>query len=189
MVVTAGTFALAATVTDNMYPTANYKPVCFDGSRTSGTFCQTDNSSLTVYRGSSSLTDDNKHSIGLTLNDSYAGTDFTVTFQSSPVTTGSSETDIVYEKGPVAGGALGITWCNDAVSSTKCDQHYIRFSTGSGVAQGTACHETGHAVGLTHPTEASPRLGASDLRLGCMTNYVESKYLGSNNVSQINNTY
>jgi hypothetical protein len=39
-----------AAVTDNMYPTGNFSPSCYDGTMSSGTFCQTDNATLTIYR-------------------------------------------------------------------------------------------------------------------------------------------
>lgn len=171
-----------------MYPTGAYDVACHDSAVSEGFFCQTDNSTLTVFR-ESSLNTYGKASIAATLNGSYAGTDLTVSFSSSAVTSGSAETDIIYQGNkPVPSGNIGMTWCNDAVSARRCDQHYARWST-AGPTQSTACHETGHAVGLTHGNRASPALSNGDDRLRCMTRPSEFSTLGPTNVGNINATY
>ena len=90
--------------------------------------------------------------------------------------TGGSETDIIYKQGTrnVPQKLVAVTWCNDAVfnwfnPSRVCDQHYVK-SRSSSMSLNTACHETGHAIGLTHPTEATPAYSANDARFGCMNN-------------------
>ncbi|MCW5254690.1 hypothetical protein IBX28_30120 [Streptomyces sp. SHP 1-2] len=174
-----------------MYPTANFSRNCYDGSLSNGTFCQTDNATLTVYR-QSSLTSGEKNAISSALTSYYGPTDLAVSIKSSGVYTGSSETDIIYQAGALPKTTIGVAWCDDAVTSRKCDQHYVRFNDNTSsigpINKADTCHETGHAVGLTHGPQASPKLGLYDDRLGCMS-YNDVYGLGSTNVQNINATY
>jgi len=176
--------ALAA-VTDNMYLTATFQPTCFDG----GHFCQTDNATLSVYR-EGTLSSAGKTNIRDTLDNSFDTTSLTVSYPTTPEYTGSAETDVIYQTNPgrVPTGATGVTWCDNAVSYYQCDQHYVAFRSASPGAD-LACHETGHAVGLTHGSEASPVLSNGDTRLGCMATPVFSRWLGGSNAEEINGTY
>ncbi|WP_448317851.1 hypothetical protein [Streptomyces sp. CO7] len=192
----AATAALAipsaeAAVTDNMYPTSNFAPSCYDGSMSDGTFCQTDNATLTVYR-QGTLTSGEKSAISSALTGYYGPTDLAVSIKSSGVYSGDSETDIVYQAGSLPATTIGRAWCNDAVTSRKCDQHYVRFNDNTSsigaINKSDTCHESGHAVGLTHGPQAAPKLGLYDNRLGCMS-YNDVYGLGSNNVQNINATY
>src|SRR5262249_1432237 len=150
---------------DNMYPTANYDPVCFDGTITNGTFCQTDNATLTWYSES-----------GLVSNGNYSWymthdvdpTDLNSVHDTTPSYTGSAETDIIFQhRTDIPNSDLGIAWCNDAVSSWTCDQGYAAFAeTNVGAAE--ICHEAGHDLGLTHGEDAAPAVSNQDSRLGCM---------------------
>jgi hypothetical protein len=81
-----------------------------------------------------------------------------VYWTSSPSYSGSAETDVIYQVSTsgFSGNVIGQTWCNDAVSSTRCDQEYVRFRAAGYVDRELACHETGHAVGLTHGPDATP---------------------------------
>ena len=174
---------------DSMYFTLNYAPGCTDGSPGSG-FCQTDNATLVVHRGGN-LTQTGKDNIAWTLNNSWDTTDLNVSYDSTPVTSGSAETDIMYTVNPgvVPGTLDGITWCDDAVTSEKCDQHYVAFDTATPY-RALACHETGHSVGLTHGQQAFPQISNGDDSLACMTtNPIESMYVGTHNVTQVNATY
>lgn len=174
---------------DSMYRTGNSDWNCTDGLRK---FCQTDNATLTVHRGSS-LSSAGKENIRATLDDSYNTTALNVSYHSDPVTSGSAETDIMYRVAPsdVPSGAVGIAWCDDAVESlvpTRCDQHYVSFEYNPGI--NLACHETGHAVGLTHGAGASPAVSNSAESLRCMrTPLTTDRWLGSHNADQINATY
>jgi hypothetical protein len=172
---------------DSMFKTANYNPDCFDGSIGDGHFCQTDNDFLTVFR-QSSLTSTGKSNIASVLNNEFAPTDLSISFVSDPSYSGSAETDIIYQQGTVPATVFAVTWCNDAVSSTKCDQHYVRFENDTPPKK-TACHETGHGVGLTHGQQASPKLSNGDDSLGCLTNPAETSDLGAHNTNMINATY
>jgi len=120
----------------------------------------------------------------------------------TPVYSGSAETDIV-----VVGasfmvstyGLIGGVFCNDAVSTTRCDQQYVYLDipwydsqTYNPYRKGNACHELGHAIGLTHGSNAAP-IGAGSQptdsweSLKCL-GIPSSTYpvLGSHNKEQIN---
>ncbi|MGW5064979.1 hypothetical protein ACWEQJ_02485 [Streptomyces cyaneofuscatus] len=178
--------AVAATVTDNMYPTSNTKWSCVDGSMGDG-FCRTDNATLTVWM-QKTVSSAGKTKVKNALNDQYNPTDLKVSYPGSPSYSGSAETDIIYQSGSTPSGSRGIAWCNDSVGGNKCDQHYVRFAAANPPAS-TACHETGHAVGLTHGQNASPKLSQTDSRLHCMVTPSAVSTLGSHNKSMINNTY
>jgi hypothetical protein len=122
------------------------------------------------------------------MSEQYAPTDLTLTVQGSGVYSGRSETDIVYQKGSLPGGFVGMTWCDDSVGGGKCDQHYVRFLTSS-PPYTDVCHESGHGVGLTHGKNASPRKGNNDRRLGCMVTPDDINGLGAHNKAMINSTY
>jgi hypothetical protein len=171
-----------------MYPTKQYAPTCVDGA-VGDTFCQTDNAALTVWIGPSLPGPGvGRMNVTTALISQFEPTDLDVRFLSAPVYSGQSETDVIYEVGGVPSGFDGMTWCDDAVTATKCDQHYIGFRTNT-PSVAIACHETGHAVGLTHGPQAAPRLPESDPRLGCMRNPAVGDSLGVNNVENINKTY
>ncbi|MBG0853089.1 hypothetical protein I2W78_14830 [Streptomyces spinoverrucosus] len=173
-----------------MYPTANYSPTCRDGEM-GDTFCQTDNRTLTAYR-EGSLSSAEKSTVSRALKDYFGPTDLVVKIQSSGVYSGGAETDIIYKSKTLARTKIGIAWCDDAVTSRKCDQHYIAFNKNHSaigpINKADACHETGHAVGLTHGPNASPAKGLHDNRLGCMS-YDDIYGLGANNKENINSTY
>lgn len=172
---------------DSMFKTANYNPDCRDGT-IGDPFCQTDNDFLTVFR-QASLGSTGRTNIASALNGEYAPTDLTVSFVSTPSYSGSAETDIIYQqRDNLPGTADGFAWCNDAVTSTKCDQHYNAFESAN-PSRALACHETGHAVGLTHGQQASPQLSNGDNSLACMTTPVETSDLGAHNTNSINATY
>ena len=90
----------------------------------------------------------------------------------------------------MTGTTIGFTWCDDAVSARRCDQHYVRFRFDRINAE-LACHETGHAVGLTHGHEAAPRESQTAAELGCMEtpNSGRRPHLGGHNKAEINATY
>lgn len=182
--------------TDSMYPTRNASWTCVDGVRGSG-FCQTDNSTLTVFRQSSVQTA-MRDATTWSLNNSYNATDLNVSYPGTPSYTGDAETDIVYQGlTNLPTGLWGQAWCNDAVSSTRCDQHYVAFnntmlarsSTTATMRRSLACHETGHAVGLTHGNNAYPAVSVDDPALACMIINGWPTNLGSHNVGQINAAY
>ena len=103
---------------------------------------------------------------------------------------GSGETDIIYQEGPVPSTFDGYTWCDDPNDGTyKCDQQYIRIEPGK-YDSGLTCHETGHAVGLVHGQDSSPNLPNFNEAMKCMKTPVPSnENLGSNNQDNIDDTY
>lgn len=184
-----------AAYTDNMYPTLNWRPPCLDeGSNPSGGMCQTDNSALTYYpdeSGGNALEAADRTVVHNVLTNVYGPTDLSVSYDSTPSYSGSAETDIIFEESSAGMSASldGITFCNDAADTLRCDQQYIRIRGGH-YGKGLVCHETGHAVGLTHGQQASPAKLNSDEQLGCMETPVSSdEGLQANNIENINATY
>ena len=192
VVVLAG--AALAHAGDNIYPTANLfggNSNCKDNGQE---FCKTDNTSLRYNLNTLGGTvRDNTED---TLQDSYDFTDLNASVQNPIVWSGCCETDIVYFNVDPPGTLLGITFCEDDGSGSKCDQHYVYIdqpvvSTFNNTKeQSVACHETGHAVGLAHGDNADPLLNFDDPLLDCMRNgNVFEQTLGGHNIGQINGAY
>lgn len=173
---------------DNMRPTKNYSRDCFDGTQSSGVICQTDNRDLTVFM-ESSITATGATNIRETLDYSYDGTALRVLYQSSGTYSGKTETDIVYRGNIRDLPSDGMAWCDDAVSRVRCDQHIVAF-VGTNPDRAIACHETGHAVGLTHGEGANPKQSNTNKSLACMTTRpISSALLGQHNAKTINRAY
>jgi hypothetical protein len=188
-VLCAGIAASTAGAYDNMYKTANYGPDCHDGSIYE-TFCQTDNATLTWFE-QSSVTDTGQTNIRSVLEGPFEDTVLSISRDGTPSYSGGAETDIIYQQGSLQSPFIGYTWCNDAVSDTRCDQHYVRFLHATPSTK-LACHESGHAVGLTHGQDAAPRTGNGDDTLHCMQTPIDevtSATLGDHQKSEITNTY
>lgn len=180
--------AATARANDSMYKTSTYGPNC-----STSIYCQTDNSAVTYFR-QSSLDASAKTNIATVLSQKYDPTDLTVREESPPSYTGGSETDIIYQVNPSAVPLFvdAVTWCDDPITVTQCDQHYVAFRTNSppngAINNAIACHETGHAIGLTHGTQAYPVMANTDPNLGCMA--IPSPYtLPAHETNQINATY
>ncbi|MFB7419401.1 hypothetical protein ACFC1L_32890 [Streptomyces sp. NPDC056210] len=184
---------------DNMFKTDRTDWSCADDSY----FCRTDNGYLT-FAIEPGMTDAGDSDVREVLRDEYGPTDLERHEQTGSEVeyNGSTETDIIYdwEDPNLPAGVTGSTWCNDAASAYECDQHYISFDNmGGGSAnpwKAVVCHETGHAVGLTHGYESSPFHFQDDPALGCMRTHAMTTdeqlswtNLGSHNVGQINGTY
>lgn len=151
-------------------------------------FCQTDNSSLSVYM-QLSLSATGKSRIQSRLNNEFSPTDLGIVYEVSAVYSWGGETDIIYQfRSDIQSGFAGVTWCDDAFNNDECDQHYVAFDAAT-PSSAVACHETGRAVGLTHGHVASPTLPNTDSSLGCMTNPPAYTTLGFHNVSEINDEY
>jgi len=175
---------------DSMFKTANYNPDCKDGGM-GDTYCQTDNDFLRVFR-ESSLSSAWMNMVAFALVEFDRDTDLRVKYDSAPTYSGSSETDIIDQVGSIPfEGLIGIAWCNDAVSTLRCDQHYVRLSPNASVNYELVCHETGHAVGLTHPDDAHPRSAPDGIVYGCMRTLVPlaNETLRQHNEFMINITY
>jgi len=179
---------------DSMFKTGNTAWNCSDQgsstpSVTSARFCRTDNSSLT-YFVESSISSAGEVRIDSRMNNVYSPTDLSVTKQSSPSYSGGSATDIIFTQRNLPAGYLGLTWCDDAVDSSKCDQHYVAFGDDTPYSS-VACHEAGHAIGLTHGAEASPTISNDDAtNLGCMVTPNDGTMtLPTEITDQINSTY
>lgn len=176
---------------DSIYRTANWNHDCTDG----GLNCQTDNVEFRVF-AEDSLPADSIDTIEAVLDGQFEPTTLDVEWDAEPVYEGDTETDVVYlleefegDDDPLAG-----TWCDDAVGGTDwCDQHYVQFDPdyNDPIDRQGICHETGHAVGLTHGEDADPPQANDDSRLlSCMTTPVDgSVTLGRHNADMIRAIY
>lgn len=173
---------------DSMYPTWNYNPTCVDGSLGS-TYCQTDNAAVSF--GLETMTAAQKTVFRNVMSSQFNPTDLSTVENTTIIYTGSAETDIVYQVGNPGSGLNGITWCDDAVTSYQCDQHYVRIVAARvSSSSSTPCHESGHAVGLTHGSDAYPAVSNNNTNLECMrTPGTSVTTLGAHNVAQINANY
>lgn len=174
---------------DSMFKTANTSWNCTDGGLTPGNgFCQTDNSTLT-WHAEFSLGTTGRSNIANRMNTEFAATDLSVSFHGTPVYTGGAETDIIFQQGTAGVSQDGVAWCNDSVGSLLCDQHYVRFRSAD-PSRSLACHEAGHAVGLTHGAQADPVQSQTVASFGCMkTPTGGTEVLTATLTSQINATY
>jgi hypothetical protein len=178
----------------NMYKTSHTFWDCADlGSATASAsrFCRTDNSQLTWF---AEQAPPGLVSFIATIMDNTFGipTDLDTSMESPPVYSGTNETDVIFVfRGDIPSGFAGWTWCDDAITSTKCDQHYVAILDSIYVGWEFICHEVGHAVGLTHGDDADPAVDNLDSRLGCMRTplSVNGLNLGVININEINATY
>lgn len=192
---------IVPTDTYNSYPTLHLCANASGPTDPAGVVCQSDNSSWYWYADSADpgeLEADDKASVQNVLSSQYSPTDISVHYESSPVFSGSGETDLILEEAdagkPLPNGYYGITWCDDAVNGTSwnCDQTYVRISNPwyRSYSGSVACHEMGHGLGLVHGNNASPMLDPGDARLGCMVNEEEfPSNLGSASAHLIDITY
>jgi hypothetical protein len=175
---------------DNMVPTDTFHPYCDSSSIGDDIFCQTDNRQLTFHRQAGFTSAEYQH-MSDTLYGSYDTTVLNVTYHSTPIYDGPDETDIIFQKASVPSGLVGITWCENAATWVKCDQHYVRFKSGYSVSRALACHESGHAVGLTHGSDAAPKQSDRAPSLECLRNPIQyaTESLGSHNKDAVDATY
>ncbi len=191
----AGGIAFASS-TDNLVPTANYHPACSKGGAGHGVVCQTDNSKVYYYmdsHGKLKLESVDKSIVRNMLSDQYSPTHLQIHYDSTPRFHGKGETDIVYQEGSVGSDFDGYTWCDDPSPSPKyeCDQTVVRIRGAGYYSPGLSCHETGHAVGLTHGPDASPKRSKTAPLLGCMRTPIGwyEDALGANQRHNINQHY
>ena len=182
---------------DNLVPTGNSAVTCTQGYPPPHGNCQTDNAKVYWHMagGAQALEPADRAALTNMLNAQYAPTDLTLVYDSTPVFSGAGETDWIYQEGPIKDpGVVGRTWCNDKVGTWVCDQHYVKLEGSGQYFQNpkVTCHETGHAVGLTHGNVASPVLALNAPSLGCLRAplaAITSNAPGSANVTQINQVY
>lgn len=167
---------------DQMYKTTNTNWDC-----NTSLYCQTDGWYVTWFP-ESNLSAAGKTMIRQVLRDNYDPTVLLTVEESSSTVkyTGWQETDIIFLQKNLPSGIAGRVYCDDPSNSTQCDQHYVEFDSSS-PGYALVCHETGHAVGLTHGAQASPVQADATYDLGCMG--TASSVLVSHVRAQINATY
>lgn len=196
--------------TNNMFPNDRVYGPCRAGSAVEppdsrGPICQTDNAYTSWWMErmldwTTAYDTDFEHGLNLAMSDSYEGTDLDVAYDSTPVFSGTGETDIVYRSVPrdfYHDYTIGWTWCDDVAGTGiqhKCDQAYVNIrypNDGYYNGRWLACHETGHAVGLMHGEDSSPVWDNYDARLQCMIKGrdIDLRFLGPMNVRNINKVY
>lgn len=179
--------------TDNLVPTGSYHAPCTKGGAGYGPVCLTDNSKVYYYMdsgGAGELESVDRQIVSSMLSAQYSPTHLQIHYDSTPVFSGSGETDIVYQEGDLPSPYIGYTWCDDPVATYVCDQTVVRMQGAGTISPGLSCHETGHAVGLTHGSEAYPRRDNNASVLGCMQgDYAYYQDLGANQVRNINSYY
>ena len=180
-----------ATSQDTLYPTVNASWNCWSGTITNAALCNEDDSDVEVIIQTSVEYTVGAANVWNMLLSRYDTTDLHILWDLSPTYSGANETDIVYQtRADVPAGLLGITWCDDAISTRRCDQHYVAFRTNV-PGWDLACHETGHAVGLVHGTQSWPALIDNAALLECMRNPLAPgvSTVGAVNIGNINGFY
>lgn len=160
--------------------------------------CMTDNASVSYYMIKSGewALEAADQTVVKNVAARYNATDLSVSLVSTPVTSGSGQTDVIFQEGSRGMGSLaGITFCNDKASGTtwQCDQQYVQIRGYDTYTEKSAGHEMGHAVGLLHGSNASPIQGNEcAAELGIMriaTSCITSASLGTLVTSNINYVY
>jgi len=179
-----------AVLTDNMYPSLNNPASCSSGTMSGGA-CRTDGSGVSYHFQQSARSTGMEDAVADTISISFNPTVLEFDYAAVGDYTAPYRTDVVYQvnSSGFTGGGVGVTWCIAALSSEKCDQHYVRFRYAS-YDRNLACHETGHAVGLMHGDKASPAWQVDSEYLRCMKlGGYQDPFLGVNNTCNINLEY
>lgn len=186
---------------DSIAPTSTMTSAgitCKQSSGPSNGICRTDNATVTYYLDSSGKfeLESPDRVVVFDVMGRFAQTDLTTNYDSTPVFSGSGETDVIYQEGSdgLSSGAVGVTWCNDKQDGTTwlCDQQYIRIRGNGNYTGESAGHETGHAVGLVHGRESAPKKDMCASVMGIMRGPLDcfnSVSLGSNIIQNINDVY
>lgn len=183
---------------DTIVPTPHYPDECIKGDTGDGmTVCLTDNANVSYFMdntGDDALEAGNRTVVTNAITQQYGNpTDLQVAYDSTPVYDGAGETDIIYREAGTPNGSAGIYWCNDPVdgSAHRCDQGYVTmratYLNDSAYNYSLVCHETGHAVGLVHGSDAG--ISDNDSRLGCMVLSTWPTGLGALNRENVNDVY
>lgn len=225
----AAALVLAASLSgcfDTITPSKNY----YNGQTcVNGYICKQSGTYTTVYTGEVQANIANAQ-VHATLDLTYDATKLNIDYTGINAT-GPEWTDIVYYEDGDGGGAWqapsssgGQAYCLKRVSLYACDMAVViidvpgwcqtyhawtgRYcSNDTEVVRSLTCHETGHAVGLLHGSETTPKISRDNgPRLGCMAdmmwypaetgigfNYAIPGHhpfqLGSNQAAQINSNY
>lgn len=158
---------------DVLYPTSNATWTCTGVAQhgAGSAFCKQDSVVVSVFierGGPGELTEDGSSIIWGQLLSQFDPTDLIIVWDSTPNYTGSLRTDIIYRRDTnLPTGVDGAAWCVSERDTVDCDQHVAVFRDET-PSWAIACHESGHAMGLTHGTETSPSASNTDIDLQCM---------------------
>lgn len=184
---------------DAMRPTTTLNGPCADSTLANPNYgCHTDNAGL-YYCFESTFTPAMRTGVTDAMTYSYNTTELD-THAESCVYTGGGETDIVFQSRGTnyfPTGAYATTWCNDAETSTKCDQAYVTYNYDKTLSFTPAemrkegCHETAHVVGFVHGTGADPIVSSTAPAMQCIkVGFANLDYwLGAHHASYVNLTY
>jgi len=172
-----------------MYTTTNYSPNC---TSETGMVCRTDNSYYTFYLHVGSTNATIRAGAADAFDSLGATTVLTTTEQSWSGFDPMIDDAMVYGY-QLAHPTVGDVVCRVAVSTRVCGAWRVRVDLDAlGMTQSQTqhliCHESGHTVGLTHGSGASPWKPESDPDLGCVGSS-STLFLLSHNTAQINATY
>ncbi len=120
--------------------------------------------------GTYELETPDRNAVNAAIANVFQPTALNIAYDSTPAFSGSAETDWVFQEGDPGSGFNGYTWCDDALLSDGCDQHYIRIRGNGFYTSALVCHEAGHAAGLVHGESASPDAvsNSNSAVMGCM---------------------
>jgi len=207
-IIAAGSAALAHHGPDSLFPTGNANWFCLGGGTGTGSrpFClltfNTSGPGYALTWWADWAINAGPYSVmQTTIENQFEPTDLTVTEAAAPDYSGNNSTRVIYElRGDVPSPAQGITWCDEAYddpflpgpgNSLFCNQTYVAFLSNAVIQVPLICHETGHAVGLTHGAQASPAMSQTDPNLSCMKTpvLITDTTLGIHNTTQMNVMY
>lgn len=193
---------------DNIFPSSNYRngdTDCDDGSFFDGQLCLADNYYHEFFNDDLPSGWQTATVNAFTASGGYNNNTDIYGFEThdpEKSASGTAETDIIFQSADLGEGTYGASWCEDAWTGARCDQHYtalnkevcdwtsctttrLRFAT---------CHEIGHTFGLLHGSNATPKQSDFDDALACMQRVTSGlpdhgPYLGTQNRDNLNANY
>lgn len=197
--VSLGAAAPAAAI-DMVSPTGNPNNICAVNPRDAPVrdpgVCRTDNRNWVYYMdsgGTGELEAEDRQAATAGMSAWGNNTVMNVSYDSTPVFSGNAQTDVVFQEGGFGApdSIAAVTWCVSKVDGKPwvCDSQYIRMRGAGTYNKWLVAHESGHALGLTHGTEARPAVAGNAPITGIMTTGQLPSSLGGEPIAQVNNNY